>query len=199
MRQPCIMDHAGYFVTRAVGIGPLPRNLEQVAGPVAVERAFREAGLPMEVLETPRATIPMKSMIALYERAGAIAGDPLFGLRAGLGIDIRDYGLITAYALQARTLRGALQRYVAILPVHQTGRRFALAEVGQNARFLYTGADLGLHGQHTDHVLPLMLEAMRAYLGPSWAPQVIELPWPDDGFGPLRAERLGAPGVPVRF
>lgn len=165
--------------TRAIDMGPLPAMLEKAAGPCAVGRAFREVDLPLGLIEAPHHRVPLAALAGLFEAAAREADDPVFGLRVGLAMAPSDYGKAAAWALAAPTLRGALRRLASALVLHQTGTRLDLTVRANTARWSYVTPQ-GLatsSAHHADHVLPVLIEFVRAFLGPRWMPDRVRMPY----------------------
>ena len=164
-------------MTYAVGMGPLPDLLEAQGGSRAVDRAFKAVGLPLDLVTDRHQRVPLGALIELFEQAARLAGDPLFGLRVGSGMQPTDYGLWVRYALQAPTLRGAIERLARTTVLHQVGGRVVLVErPNKMAVWRYQQVcRIGMLGeQHNDHVMPPMLGVARSYLGADWLPNWIE-------------------------
>ena len=49
---------------------------------MGLTRAFRDQGLPVALLATPDAVVPMQDLVLLYHRAAVIAGNRSFVLDA---------------------------------------------------------------------------------------------------------------------
>jgi AraC-like DNA-binding protein len=164
-------------------MGNLPALLEGVAGFGRVERAFVESGLPVSLIDFPDQMIPMKSMIDLFENAGAAAGDRCFGLRVGLQMGHEAYGILSAYASQAPTLRNALIRLKVALSLHQPDGRSSISKVQKGWLWGYFKPQCtdvtGRH--HADHILPCFISLVRQYLGQNWTPRKVGVPYADDG------------------
>lgn len=170
-------------LTSARGMGGLPDLLESVVGIGRMERVFSKSRLPLSVIDDPDQLIPFKSMIDLFENAGAAAGDRCFGLRVGLQMGHQAYGMMATYACQAPTLYNALIRLQIAISVHQPDGRFSISK-GQNSwlwgYFKPECADV-IDRHHADHILPCFISLARQYLGQDWLPRRVGLPYRDDG------------------
>lgn len=170
-------------LTNARGMGGLPDLLENAVGIGRMERVFSESRLPLSLIDDPDQLIPLKSMIDLFENAGAAAGDRCFGLRVGFQMGHEAYGMMAAYACQAPTLYNALRRLQIAVSVHQPDGRFSMSK-GQD-RWLWGYfkphyADL-IDRHHADHILPCFISLARQYLGQDWLPRRVGVPYRDDG------------------
>lgn len=170
-------------LTTARGMGNLPDLLESVVGFGRMERVFVESGLPVSVIDDPDQMIPMKSMIDLFEHAGAAAGDRCFGLRVGLQMGHDAYGMMAAYASQASTLHNALARLQVALSIHQPDGRFSISRVQNGWLWGYFRPQCTevVDCHHADHILPCFISLARQYLGPNWLPRKVGVPYLDDG------------------
>jgi AraC-like DNA-binding protein len=164
-------------------MGDLPGLLEKAVGFGRVERVFVESGLPVSLIDYPDRMIPLKSMVDLFENAGAAAGDRCFGLRVGLEMGHSAYGMMAAYASQAPTLHNALKRLQVALSLHQPDGRFSVSRVqgGWLWGYFKPISTEVVDRHHADHVLPCFISLARQYLGQSWTPRKVGVPYPDDG------------------
>ncbi len=117
-------------MTKAVGMGPLPRMLEERVGWRAVEIAFAAGEVPLDIIRQQETRMPVASMMALFESAGRAAGDRTFGFAIGAKMSPESYGLWMDYSISANTLGEALRRTVLTARFHQTGGHLALETKG---------------------------------------------------------------------
>jgi AraC-like DNA-binding protein len=207
-------------MTRASGIGPLPRLLDEMCGGKAVEQVFRSVQLPVEILEDPGAEMPLGAMMELFDGAARRAGDHLFGLRVGMAMAPLSYGSWVAYAMSAATLGEALQRLCRTIVLHQPHGRLLLgtargtgtttaaaSDAGALAVWTYIAPQVGQvpQAQHADHILPVMIAVCRRYLGLDWLPLRVRMNYPDPGDSARRSALLAlnwsfdGPGVSLTF
>lgn len=179
-------------------MGPLPRLVREMAGEHALSRILRRAELPAAILDNPKLRLPVADLARLFDFAAQAVGDEAFGLRVGRHMPASDYGAFVLYALAAPSLGRALARLVRSIAYYQQPDCLVVEPSGSLVRFCYRtplqAARFGRH--HSDHVLGPMLDFVRAYLGPSWLPLVIDVPYD-------RGDHQGALdsifGVPVRW
>ncbi len=168
-------------MTSARGMGSLPTLIEQSEGPTALRKLFGRVGLPLELTAEPHRMIPLHDLVALFENAAQMTGDPLFGLRVGTAM-ADGFGLWVRYARSAPTLEACLGRAARALRYHQTGTQLTLSSGGDLVRFSYHVA-LGqpqTRRQHLEHTLPALLQTFRSYAGDHWQPNCIEVNYPAD-------------------
>jgi AraC-like DNA-binding protein len=121
----------------------------------------------------------------------------MLGLEVGRARPLSAFGLWTDYALGAPTLRLALARLARTAPLYQTGAPHSLRVEGTEAVWTYHAprfADVDAR-LHADHVLPLMIRAVRRYAegeGPRWAGL-------DYAADPARRRLEAATNLPWRF
>lgn len=170
-------------LTTARGMGNLPDLLENVVGFGRMERVFAESGLPVSLIDDPDHMIPLKSMIDLFEHAGAAAGDRSFGLRVGLQMGHAAYGIMTAYACQALTLHSALIRLQIAVSVHQPEAQLVLSKLrtGWLWGYIKPRCTAKTDRHHADHILPGFVSLVRQYLGQDWLPRRVGVPYRNDG------------------
>lgn len=186
-------------MTTATGLGPLPELLEAKESRKAVRKVFAAEGVPLALAGERQHRVPLAALAGLFERAALRAGDPCFGLDVGLHMPPEEYGLWMRYALQAPTLGTSLARIIETLPVHQSGTAMRLAPRpdGRVAwEYRYPASWTGAYAQHTDHIIPVMIRAVRAYRGPDWTPEGVEVGYPAPGHV---ADLEAATGAPWSF
>jgi len=164
------MKHTFISMTSAVGMGPLPKFVLDMEGDKALCRTFRQAALPMALIEQPKTQIPFSSICSLFDKAARETGDRLFGLKVGKAMKPNTYGLWVDYSSNAPTLGQALQRLIRTIAIHQTGVEMRLVPTGKNVFWSYRQVGGLASVQHTDHVFPSMISFLRIYLGKNWSP-----------------------------
>ncbi len=180
---------------RISDLGGLPDLLRSRAGQEGLNRAFHGQGIPVELLATPNAVVPMRDLIALYQRAADIAGMRFFGLEASKDIDATEFGLLGQYIAQGRDLAQALHRFAAALPYHESGSSLEIEFEGNELRIGYRN----VHQDHAgwrhagDFTLCVIASTITRYLGGDWTPTRVETcyrpgPWEQD-----LEDRFGAP------
>ena len=195
------------ITTGVQGLGPLPRLVREQAGEMALERLFAAVDLPLGLLDRPEARLPLIDMATVFERAAALLGDPLLGLRVGRAMRPEDYGVWARWAAAGPTLRHGLSRACRAVRYYQATDSMRGEVHGDLVRFSYhqlgVPVDQGRH--HADHVLPSLIGFVRGYLGPDWKPLWVEVPYPATGAakdlaGWLGIEvRYGRPGIGIVF
>jgi AraC-like DNA-binding protein len=193
--------------TRGVGMGPLPTLLERMASERAVERAFSRSGMPQAIIDDLEKRVPFISMLRLFEEAAHQVGDRAFGLRVGLGMDHGAYGIWAQYLCASSTLAGAIRRSIRTISAYQDGGRMSLRHEADYAIWAYHPPKIGRlrFKQHSDHVLPAMINVARRYLGPTWLPEWAELDYPSDESGSALEDclhvniRFGRCGIGIAF
>jgi AraC-like DNA-binding protein len=183
-------------MTHATGLGPLPALLEARGGPKAVARAFASEGLPLALVEERSHRVPLRALVALFDRAARLGGDPRLGLAVGLAMAPTDYGRWVAYALQAPTLAGCVSRLARCIVLHQIGGTLVLEPRADGTvlwGYRLSVADGAGALQHNDHVLPVLARIVRDYCGADWTPLRMETSAPDPGDAAARADATAAP------
>ena len=161
---------------RVADLGGLPDLLRSKAGQEGLDRAFHNQGMPVELLDTPNAVVPMRDLIALYQRAAEIAGMRSFGLEASKRIDVAGLGPAGQYVMQARDLVEALKRFSVALPYHESGSRLDIETWRNELRVGYWNVHQERIGwRHTgDFTLCVIVGVISHYLGDDWTPKRIE-------------------------
>lgn len=165
----------------------LPELIVHLAGDDGLENAFARQSLPLELLDTPEAIIPMRDLIALYRNAAEVCGMRSFGLAAAVGIEFENYGAWGNFIVQAPTLRQALRRFQIALPYYETGSRLTMREFGDEFVIGYENTYQNLSGyRHAGDMVLRVIEALiRDYLGTHWIPLKVSIcgipgPWEQD-------------------
>ena len=195
-------------MTRALGMGPLPTFVEEMAGHRALQRIFHRQRLPLSLIDNRDMRLPLAAMRALFEDAAREVGDRGFGLRVGEEMTHAGFGLWARYIASAPTLERAIRRSVQTLWTFQSGTAMTLVRLRTHAVWRYHPAGSGGRGaaQHADHILPAMLSVVRLFLGATWLPDWCELCYARDPDARVvedwldRSVIFGAPalGVPIR-
>lgn len=161
----------------AFALGPTVEIIERHAGWRTVERSFRAASLPLQVIEDRRLYIPYASEAALFEHAAREIGDPNLGLHIGRSFPFEDLGVYGRYVATAPTLAGAFERAVRGLRYATNTGMFGMDVGDQDVRVTFRSGIEGQHGAHHIHAGTLLLIAnlIRRYAGPHWKPIRLEL------------------------
>lgn len=163
-------------LTRAAGMGALPEMLEARLGESALLRTIEGEGLPIAILGALHTPIPVHAMMRIFARAGRLLGDRTFGLEVGQQMTHRGFGLWVEHNIQAATLGEALRRNVATVWSHQTHCQLGLIHLEDHVLWQYRPPALSaINAQHSDHIVPTMLDFVRCYLGRDWRPDWIEM------------------------
>ncbi|WP_068309949.1 helix-turn-helix domain-containing protein [Aliiruegeria sabulilitoris] len=164
-------------MTTVAGWGPLPELVREMSGERTLRRVLEAAGIPVGVLDAPQQRIPIARMVQLFEGATRAVGEETFGLRVGRGTQLADYGDWAGYCAGARTLADGLERVCKAIWVHEAGSRMWIAPEEDHVVWRYsTELRADLRGRaFSDHLLKPMLDFPRAFLGPDWEPDWIEL------------------------
>lgn len=172
--------------------------VERLAGWDSVVRMFETHRLPLAIVEKRSTKLPIKSLVDLMENAEGIIGDRTLGLRAGRLMSYRGFGKWGRYFGSAETLGEALQRAIDTVGSFQSQARLSVDAEGSHVVFRYHNP---LHPQargrqHSDHLLFPMIQLARAYLGPGWTPDWVEVDYQRDDEANVIEDALGCD---VRF
>ncbi len=185
-------------LVRASGFGPLPSVFEERAGEQALWKVFERSGLPVDVIGAPQTVVPLPAMIDLFEHCAHALGDRTFGLDIGFAMQRSwGYGLWGRYGAGASTLGGAIARYNKTFWAHASGGKLELVRCGRHWLWRHVRRHLGAPDiQHVDHRIGPMIVVARAFLGPDWLPDGVDVSYERDAAAKLLEDRLQ---VPVRF
>lgn len=76
----------------ASGMRGMPEFVEMALGPLAMGRAFSDAGLPEHTQMREGAHIPEAALVAFLDSAARQSGDAALGALLGTHVDIRRFG-----------------------------------------------------------------------------------------------------------
>jgi len=164
-------------LTRASTIGPIAEMIETLGG--SVKRVFREAGLPLRLIEKPDYLILLGDQFRLVESAARDVGDDAFSARLSMTAGIAGLGPYGHLFLSFDTLRtaiaGAYRDYAHLL---QASTAMELAISAGKARWSYKITAPIAIGRQKNELLALgyMVQMVRHFAGPGWAPERIEVP-----------------------
>lgn len=176
-------------------LGGLPELLRAMAGDEGVADAFNGQDLPLTLLDSPDALVPMRDLIALYQRASEITAIRSFGLEASSNASVEDRGIFGAYIAQAPTLAGALRRAQKALPHFESGSELSVEFAGDKLVLGYRNHLQGLNGwRHAGAFrFCLGIRLSKDYLGDDWHPDLVETCFPKGHWEPDYEDFFGAP------
>jgi len=108
---------------------------------VKADALYDSIKLDPAVLVDPDRRIPFAQLVALYENAAGLSGDPCFGLHLGESIDLTAFDLLGYVVLNSQTVGEALKRAERYHSIWTDGSRLALEINGATARLTYAYAD----------------------------------------------------------
>ena len=176
----------------------LPDLFRREIGETAVARAMQRAGVDLDAIEHEACFVPHAAVIGFVDAAVRATGEAEPGLLLAPMVSVSTYGVFGRYALQAATLRAAIERCIDALVYHTAGDAAWLATGGAEARFCYRFALAGRPGYAAvaPGVAGVLLSLCRAYSPPGWRPLRVELDTPR----PRRPDLAEAVfGCPVRY
>ena len=158
--------------TRAAGVGPLPRLLEQAGGLRAVERVFGAEGLPLWRTHNQSSNLPVRCLTGLIERPRARLATTFsvstWSCHAAGRFRPRDP--IHGFGDECRRPASAIGSRLALSHVWSRVRLCARSKTMLNGKSeLSSGLTRGEGTTPTTYFTP-MLTALRRYLGPRWSP-----------------------------
>ncbi len=183
---------------RISDLNGLPELIVHHAGDEGLFEAFARQSLPLELLDTPEALIPMRDLIALYRNAADVSAIRSFGLDAAQDLDISTYPIIGPFILQAPSLRQALVRFQKALPYYENGSRLTLQESGNEFIVGYENIYQNMVGfRHAgDMTIRIIQAVIRAFAGSLWQPRRVLTCYPK---GPWEQDFEEAFSSPIEF
>ncbi|MCX2715359.1 AraC family transcriptional regulator [Mycolicibacterium sp. J2] len=146
------------------------------------DRIARDAGLPVEALDSDGLFVDDAAMSTAYELAARNLACPDFGLRVAMRQDIGLLGPLALATQNSATMGEAIDAAVAYLFIHSKGMRLSmcddpLGEAGVAALRLELSVPGYFPTQGTDTVLGFLHRAAHAVVGGPYGLRSIELPY----------------------
>ncbi len=160
--------------TRASSLGPIAGFVHEQGGSIA--RVFREADLPLQIVEAPAMLVPLKEQFRLLERAARDTGDAQFGARLGQNVRVKNLGAYGRWVAAGQNLEAALARAaVGLNAMLQTATVLKLERFGTVAHWSIELFDPASEGRYQHELLALcyMLDILRFHAGPDWSPDLV--------------------------
>lgn len=152
----------------------------------AVEKGFdygelaRLIGLDRRAASDPDATVPLESVLALFETIARETGDDVFGARFAERMPVGRIGLYHFVTVNAPTLRSALENRVRFVGLETNGYRVSLNADGAGARYVWHGpVGFGPSRHFEGYAVALLIESIRYMLQDrAWRPDEVALRQP---------------------
>lgn len=143
----------------------------------------------------------------LWQRAAAVSGDPLLGLRVGAGLPLQAMNVLTLVVMHSATLRAALGCCVRYQQLVSNSGRFRLVAVPGGARMAYaiTPCAVPMHPAQVDSLFAGFLTMLYRCVPDGQRPSQVALPGTDPALAAAYAQqldcpvRLGGPDIFMQF
>jgi len=160
---------------RASQLDPFVNVLTALGSPI--QALFTQAKLPRDILETPNALIPERSVWALLEKSANHEGIEGFGFLCGVQGAVTEIGDIRNWLASSPTLYDALRNFCRLVQEHSSQSNFWLSEFASETWFCREGIkeiNIG-RWQVEQYALTIMVQLIRLAAGPDWRPGKIRL------------------------
>jgi len=143
---------------------------------IDTEPLIKSAGLTVELIEDPTATIGVANQIKFVEAIAAALGDELLGFHLASDLDFREVGLLYYVAASADTLGTSLSRLERYVKIQNDGVRFRITRgKSVRVRLIYAGV-----ARHTDvhqigAIIVLLIRVCRHLTGRALKPTSVRL------------------------
>ena len=157
--------------TRASTLGPIAQVIETAGG--SVQNVFSRADLPLSLLQTPAAFVPLKDHYNLLRHSADELADELFAIRLGRKVTVQDLGTYGQWVVQAPTLLESINRANKSMPhMLQSATVLSISITSHSAIWSYDSKDSASEGRQHNEMLALcfMIEIVREHLGSGWLP-----------------------------
>ncbi len=158
-------------LTKARSMGPVAVAVERQGGSVA--RVFRNAELPLRLIEDPDRLILLRDQLRLVECAARELGDVALPVRLSSEAGVASLGPYGERVLASRDLAEAIARGNALIgSMLQSSTRLQLRISGPVAKWSYAVTEKSEIGRQKNEFLALgfQLDLLRHFLGRSWTP-----------------------------
>ncbi|CAN5548843.1 AraC family transcriptional regulator [soil metagenome] len=161
---------------------------------VSPESVLNEAGLRLEQLCDPSASVTLASYCALMECAAKETQDRGFGLAFGHGFQPERLGLIGRLALASPTLGSALHNVARFFPYHQQLTATSFKQLGATHRLECRVLDGSVteRRQAAEMTMAVFRNILRRCLGSAWCPQHVLLEHPRIGLHGAHERAFGS-------
>jgi AraC-like DNA-binding protein len=155
---------------RAFALIPLVRAIDQRGGKADILLARHD--LLRSHLDDPYAQIPLTRYVAFFEQAASALGDPIMGLRVGLGMVPADLGPLGLLFSVAPTLSSAFGRLAEHLESLQGATQAGLRQDRHVSVWSYRIADAAIWPriQDAEYTIATACQMVRLAIGSHWNP-----------------------------
>jgi AraC-like DNA-binding protein len=155
---------------RAFALIPLVRTIDERGGQADILLAQHD--LLRTHLDDPYAQIPLARYIAFFEQAALALGDPIMGLRVGLGMVPADLGPLGLLFSVAPTLSTAFGRLAEHLQSLQGATQAGLRQDRQVSVWSYRIAEASIWPriQDAEYTIATACQMVRLAIGRQWNP-----------------------------
>jgi AraC-like DNA-binding protein len=163
------MRQSGY--TRASTLGPIAAVVTVAGG--SIDRVFRSADLPIQLLRSPDTLLPLRDHFRLLKASSRELRDEVFAARLGRQISVAGLGVYGKWVTQAPTLLEAIHRAGTSLPhMLQNATQLVVRHRGSEIHWSYELADPAVEGRHQNEMLAIgyMIAVVRHFAGARWLP-----------------------------
>jgi len=208
-RSAALATYIRDWTQRVGGLTRLPALVRQCgADPAALIAA---AGIEADAFDEPEGRVAYAALSRLLNEAAVRTQRPHFGLLAGAMQPPHELGLAAQLALNAPTVRNAIETFVVYQHLNSAGGLTFVLERGGQVDFGYAIYHPEVQATRVlyDTLLAASLNFMRALCGPAWVPSEVLIPYaqPDDVApyrslfkAPLRFDQeISALRFPARF
>lgn len=171
----------------------MPLSYPQVRTSIVVELAGYLKGLgvdyarlraavgfePLDVSD-PKQSVPLDSVVALFEDAAAATGDACLGLHFGQRLRLGGSGLIGLLVLNAPCVRAAIRCFEKYVPVFMTGCTVEVVEheAGSELRWRFPDVIATPRDQYNLFLAASSVVRIRRATGDDWMPVAVDLEGP---------------------
>jgi AraC-like DNA-binding protein len=158
-------------LTKMRSIGPIAAEVALAGG--SVERVFKRADLPLQLLDEPERLILLSDQLHLLECAAREIGDAALPARLATAGGMLALGRYGQKVCDAPRLREAIILAGELIGrLLQTETKVKLSIQGTTAQWTYAVTDASSVGRQKNEILALgyMLDLLRRFLGARWTP-----------------------------
>ena len=173
--HPASVKNRQIAFTSVSGILPFVFFLDSIGAPTS--RFLRLARIPVSLVETPEASLPLHQTYVFAELAARHEGIDNFGLVVGQNTTLDDIGPYGYLIQQSSTVYDYLQKGIQLISCSTTSEHFWLSREGETLRFNHAISDSSAYGQSQGDLFALIItiNTLRKHADPNWQPTDLRL------------------------
>ena len=173
--HPAGMTERQLPLTSVSGMLPFVFFLDKIGAPTT--RYLEQARIPVSLLDTPDALLPLHQVYVFAELAAQREGIKNFGLLVAQDATLDDVGPYGYLIQQSSTVYEYLQKGIQLISCVTTGEHFWFSREGESLRFNHAVSDSSAYGQSQADIFALIMtiNTLRKHADQNWQPTELRL------------------------